>query len=224
MLGFAKEELPPLIRLWQNPPCIVLGRAEKASKLVRVELAAQRGIPVLRRVSGGGTVLHGPGNLNLSFFLPYSFHPGMSKLKESYRIVLEIVADCIELAFGRRPSIRGSSDLCFGNKKFSGTAQARKRHGLLHHLTLLTDMDIRLIEDLLPLPEKRPEYRQSRGHLDFLTDFKREGIDFLPEAFVSALAKCLGGLEPFQPGEEVFMKTEELLQTRYSKDEWNFQF
>ena len=65
-----------------------------------------------------------------------------------------------------------------GDKKISGTAQARKRYGLLHHLTLLWDLDFKLCECLLKEPSKRPDYRAKRTHSDFLTTFKIENLSF----------------------------------------------
>jgi lipoate-protein ligase A len=67
------DELPPetgRLLLYVNSPCVVLGKHQNPLREVRLEEAARRGVPLVRRSSGGGTVYHDEGNLNWSFLLP----------------------------------------------------------------------------------------------------------------------------------------------------------
>ncbi len=50
----------PLLRIWQNGACVVIGRGQRVSREVNVAACAASGVPVLRRASGGGTVYHDP--------------------------------------------------------------------------------------------------------------------------------------------------------------------
>ena len=61
-----------------------------------------------------------------------------------------------------------STDLALGNRKFAGHAQRRLRHTLLHHGTILYGFDLGLINTLLPEPPRRPAWRGSRRHREFL--------------------------------------------------------
>src|SRR5690348_18296079 len=56
----------PVLWLWRNPVCVVVGRGQRIAREVRVGECERDGVPVLRRASGGGTVFHDPGNLNRS--------------------------------------------------------------------------------------------------------------------------------------------------------------
>ena len=59
-----------VLLLWRNNPCIVIGRHQNPWIEHNIQLAEKRGIVLVRRNSGGGTVYHDRGNLNLSFFTP----------------------------------------------------------------------------------------------------------------------------------------------------------
>src|SRR5215831_8769840 len=60
----------PLLRIWQNEPCVVIGRAQRAAREVNLATCAAGGVPVLRRASGGGTVFQDLGNLNITLAVP----------------------------------------------------------------------------------------------------------------------------------------------------------
>ena len=67
-------------------------------------------------------------------------------------------------------AIRGHTDLAIGGRKFSGNSQRRRKHFLLFHGTFLLNFDLALIGELLRMPSKEPDYRESRKHADFLTN------------------------------------------------------
>lgn len=53
--------------LWQNEPCIVIGRNQNAADEINGDYVRTRSLPVVRRMTGGGAVYHDRGNLNFSF-------------------------------------------------------------------------------------------------------------------------------------------------------------
>src|SRR5262249_757521 len=60
----------PVLRIWQNAACVVIGRAQRPEREVNLAACAANGVPVLRRASGGGTVYQDLGNLNISLAVP----------------------------------------------------------------------------------------------------------------------------------------------------------
>jgi lipoate-protein ligase A len=60
----------PVVWLWRNPVCVVVGRGQRIAREVHADACERDGVPVLRRASGGGTVFHDPGNLNVTLVLP----------------------------------------------------------------------------------------------------------------------------------------------------------
>src|SRR5512146_1431333 len=67
----------PLLRIWQNEPCVVLGRGQQPGREADLAACAACGVPVLRRASGGGAVYHDLGNLNITVAVP-GWVPGLA--------------------------------------------------------------------------------------------------------------------------------------------------
>ena len=114
-------------------------------------------------------------------------------------------------------SVRGHTDLCLGDLKFSGNSQRRRKNFLLYHGTLLLDCNLNLISELLRMPSLEPHYRASRPHEAFVTNLN------LPAAKVKlALAKEWNAVENLNnPRVDEIKK---LAREKYSANEWNFKF
>jgi lipoate---protein ligase len=157
-----------VLRFWEsNHPFVVLGRACCLSDDVHLTVCDQDGIPVLRRASGGGTVLQGPGCLSYAFVLPMGLHPQLADIRSTYRFVLERIAGALH-RWEPAVAFRGISDLAIGDRKISGNAQQRKRHTLLFHGTILHGMPVDLIARYLRQPRRQADYRADRPHDMFL--------------------------------------------------------
>ena len=159
-----------VLRFWEwASPAVVLGSGGRLADDVDELACSNDRVPILRRSSGGGTVLLGRGCLLYTLVLSYRRHPALPDIRRSYRFILGHISEA--LAEGVGPIAQaGISDLIFAGRKFSGTAQQRKRSFLLHHGTLLYDMDLSLIPRYLHEPPRQPEYRAGRTHLDFVVN------------------------------------------------------
>lgn len=163
------DESGEWLRFWEpDRPFVVLGYSNKIASEVNAEACRQIGIPLLRRASGGGTVLQAPGCLNYSLVLKLSRAAGGIRAANAY--VMEKNRAIVEKILGRTVSVRGHTDLCLGELKFSGNAQRRRRTHFLFHGTFLLAMDLGLVEQTLSMPPIQPEYRKKRPHADFLTN------------------------------------------------------
>ena len=153
------------LRFWESPvPFVVLGRSGRVEEVVNVAACEAAGIPVLRRSSGGGTVLQGPGCLNYALVLSLAHRPALRNVPESYSILLSAVARALGVP---GLEVRGS-DILYHGRKVSGNAQRRTTGWLLHHGTILHGLDVRLLERLLPEPRKQPAHREGRTHRQFI--------------------------------------------------------
>lgn len=127
--------------LWRNRPCVVVGNCQNICREVKIWALRQRGIPVLRRISGGGAVYHDPGNVNYSL---------MTRQEESgadyNRSLAPILAalHAMDVPAGKRRTC----DLAIGEEKISGSAQRMAGGRLLHHGTLLFDADLAALEEI----------------------------------------------------------------------------
>jgi len=156
----------PVFRIWESTDeCVVLGQSGHAERDIHVEECAKIGVPVIRRCSGGGAVVIGPGCLNYSLILPFEWNPGWRDVAVSMRWVMERIRAGLRIPGLRR---EGMGDLTLHGLKVSGNAQRRTAHAFLHHGTLLYNFDSRRAEQLLKEPLRQPAYRAGRTHRDFL--------------------------------------------------------
>jgi lipoate-protein ligase A len=166
-----------ILRVWEWPnPAVVLGSGCRLSEDVEEGACAADGVPILRRSSGGGTVLLGSGCLLYSLILSYSRDPALGEIRPSYRFILGHIGQALEESIGPIEQA-GISDLIIEGRKFSGSAQQRKRSYLLHHGTLLYAFDLTLLPRYLRQPTRQPEYRAGRDHLTFVRNLPLSGTE-----------------------------------------------
>jgi lipoate---protein ligase len=145
----------------------VLGPSCRPIDDVDVAACAQNDVPVLRRASGGGTVLQGPGCLSYALVLPLTWDPRLANIRSTNQFILERMATALH-RWEPATGFQGVSDLAIGGRKVSGNAQRRKRNALLFHGTILYAMESDLIARYLKHPARQPEYRNDRPHEAFL--------------------------------------------------------
>lgn len=173
----------PVLRLWESHRYfVVLGRSSRVVDDVHVEACRQDCVPVLRRASGGGTVLQGPGCLSYAFVLPISLHADLRDLRRTNEFLLRPIAAALS-RWEPAIALQGISDLAVERRKISGNAQRRTRRALLFHGTLLHGMGADVISRYVKHPKRQPEYREERSHFDFLRT-----IDVHPEDIKEAIA------------------------------------
>jgi lipoate-protein ligase A len=184
---------PAAVRCWEAGGfAVVLGASSRLREDVHVDACRIDGVPILRRSSGGGSVVVGPGALNVTLVLPQSAAPGLSTVDGARQYVLEWMVRSIRRA-GRDLAISGQGDLTVGERKCAGSAQRRLKHWFMVHCSILYQFPIERIVRYLEVPRKQPSYRQGRTHQDFLSN-----LELSRQALVEAI--CPSG----QPCHNVF--------------------
>lgn len=200
-----------ILRLWEFPePVVVLGSACRLGVDVDVDSCTIDGIPILRRSSGGGTVLWGPGCLLYTLILDTERDPALEVIRASYTWILERVITSLGL-----PDLRvdGISDLAIADRKCSGNAQQRKKRFILHHGTLLHAFDVAGVGRYLKQPPREPEYRAGRMHSDFLCNLPLSGGEIRE--------RLRTGWQAWDVLESIpFAEITRLRQERYDREEW----
>jgi lipoate-protein ligase A len=221
---------PEVLRFWEpQQHFVVVGFSNRVEREANVAACRESGIPILRRCSGGGTVLQGPGCLNYSLTLRIDSDPAFQTVTGTNRFVMERHRAALEKllsgtrSFNFQPStfnsqlaVRGHTDLVLGDRKFSGNAQRRKRHAVLFHGSFLLDFDLALMEKALRLPSKQPDYRAGRSHTEFLMNLSASASE------VEAALKQVWGAKDAWEG----MSSEvisDLAVRKYATDAWNFR-
>ncbi|CAH1153441.1 unnamed protein product [Phaedon cochleariae] len=123
-----------ILMLWQSNPCVVIGRHQNPwleAHLAELSSITEHGVQLARRNSGGGTVYHDYGNLNLTFFTP----------REHYdrKYNLELITRSLFREYGMNVNISPREDLTIRDYKVSGTASKLGRLSAYHHCTLLVN-------------------------------------------------------------------------------------
>ena len=168
---------PGVLRLWENPvPAVILGRSSRIREEVHVAECERRSIPVLRRVSGGASVVIGPGCLMYSIVLDTRNWPQLKMLDHTHRFVMARIRDAVARC-GIDVRFQGTCDLTLDHRKVSGNSLRLKRHCLLYHGTLLHDFQVDLLGHLLGTPPRQPDYRDGRPHAEFVTNLPVGGED-----------------------------------------------
>lgn len=205
---------PEVLRFWEWPtPAVVLGAGGKWAEEIHVAACERDGVPILRRSSGGGTVVLGSGCLNYSLILAFDRHRALPDLHASYRFILGVIADAL-LPLAPGIASAGISDLAIGGRKCAGNAQQRKRTHLLHHGALLCSLDLSLIPRYLAHPAREPDYRKQRSHLDFVTNV---GIPM--EAIKQRLSAVWHARQILSTWPESVV--DELMRQKYALPDWH---
>lgn len=126
--------------LWRNAPAVIVGRYQNICREVHAQALRERGIPVVRRMSGGGTVYHDLGNVN------YTLISSQSDLVD-YDRYLEPVIRALN-AIGVPARKNRTCDIAIGEGKISGSAQKAAGGRVLHHGTLLFETDLTVLDEI----------------------------------------------------------------------------
>lgn len=155
---------------------VVIGRNQDPNREIHVDAAAASGVPIHRRVTGGGTVVLAPGTVVVAI-----------RLRQE-----QVGVDCyfagINKALVAALQQCGVPDAaCFGHgdlaieedgqiKKVLG-ASLRQSQGAVYYLGVFMVTDqLAAMEQLLPMPSKQPDYRVDRGHAAFCTHLGKRGV------------------------------------------------
>jgi len=210
-----------ILRFWEaRDTFVVVGYANKIATEVNVAACAAQKIPILRRCSGGGTVLQGPGCLNYALILRLADDGPLRTITSANEFIMEKNRVAIDSLFSRSESgnrrleisVSGHTDLALGDRKFSGNSQRRMKNFLLFHGAFLLNFDLARVSEFLRMPSLQPDYRAGRSHDEFLVNLN------LPAAQVkAALQKAWGATESLTdfPREEI----QNLAAQKYSTDQ-----
>lgn len=206
--------------LWQNRRAVIIGKHQDTLAEINLPFVRERGIQVVRRLSGGGAVYHDLGNLNYSLITDAGSTDTLN-MSLFCQPVLAVLRD-----LGVPVELTGRNDMTVDGRKFSGSAQYLRHGRILHHGTLLFDADLAAVQQALRVdPEKiRSKGLPSvRSRVTNLRPYLPEGMDL--ERFRARLLEQLrrenpGEAREFSPAE--MEEVHALAESRYRRWDWNF--
>jgi lipoate---protein ligase len=209
-----------LVRLWYPPEfAVVLGASRRLADDVFLETCASDQVPILRRSSGGGTVLVGPGALCVTVILPEDAAPGLFSVDLAHTYVLEQIAAALRRAVPA-VDVLGRGDLVIESRKFGGSAQRRLKNWFMVHCSILFDFPIERITRCLKMPSRQPEYRAGRSHENFLCN-----LDLPRETLAQAIRHAFSATPTPHPAPLVPPELlESLLSEKFANRHWIERF
>jgi len=206
-----------------NAPSIIIGRNQNTIEEVDSRVVAERGITVVRRISGGGAVYHDLGNLNFSFMTP-SVHGRFNRYELFTRPVVDVLQD-----LGVPAELGGRNDILAGGRKISGNAQFARPDRMFSHGTLLFDSNLDdVTAALIPRPGKVESkgVKSIRSRVANITEFLKEPITVI-ELRERIIEKIFGTRDRAKvPTLELtdadWAEVDALVKRKYGSWDWNY--
>jgi len=170
---FLKNFQEDFFMLWRSQPSVVVGKHQNALAEINHEFVRENQIPVARRLSGGGTVFHDPGNVNFTFIR------NVEKVSEvNFKVFTVPVIEALK-KLGVDAYTTGRNDLLIDGKKISGNAEHVHRNRVLHHGTLLFDSHLKALKGALKVDLSKFEDKAVQSNRSEVTNIS----NYLPNPF-----------------------------------------
>lgn len=218
-----KNFLEDVFMLWVNGPSVIVGKHQVAAAEADILFTWKENIPVIRRISGGGTVYHDEGNLNYSLVLKGERGRLVDYQKYAGTVIRALEKVSIPAV------LQGKSSLFTGGKKFSGNAEHVYHDRVLHHGTLLFNTDMALLRRCIRPAHSGYADKSIRSVDNNTTNL----IGHFPpgyslESFRTLLIEQAwedyGNIKAYSFSKEDHHAIQELVKNKYSGMEWNFAY
>ncbi|MCC0699229.1 lipoate--protein ligase family protein [Clostridioides sp. ZZV15-6383] len=207
-----------IIIIWRNEESIFMGKNQNPYQEVYHDIIEKGEIPILRRISGGGTVYHDLGNINMSF---------IQKDRQLHEIDFLEHTKFMQnmlLTLGLDVSITERKDLFLNGKKISGSAQSIKRKNSLYHGTLLYDSDLNKLTKYLN-SNKSTESNATKSVSSKVTNINfllEKDINYFLDYCVEYLKSNIKNIKELELDEEDVKSVYNLEEDKYKKIEWTY--
>lgn len=218
-----QESAAPVLRLYGwEPAAVSVGCFQGLTDAVDLDACRRRGVDVLRRVSGGGAVFH-HAELTYSIVMPITHPLAAGTIQESYKRFCGGVICGLE-ALGVSAVFAPVNDILAEGRKVSGNAQTRRGGGILHHGTVLLDLDYDRMLELLKVPRSALPGKRAAGLKALLgrSVSYEEAESALADGFRRALSLEFSAY-PAAPTAAEAARADELAYRVFGSPEWLYK-
>lgn len=217
-----KNTSEDIIFLYRNSPSVVVGKHQNAMGEVNYKFVKENNIPLVRRISGGGTVYHDEGNINFTFI-----RNGEEGHLVNFRMFIEPIAEYLKLC-GVPAEIGVRNDILVDGLKVSGNAEHIYKKRTLHHGTLLFSSNLDSLRGCLKTEEGKYTDRAVKSVRSKVSNLKPYVSQTLTvEPFYSNLGYFLADkfqAEPYFLDSAAMESINESATNKYSDWNWNFGY
>ena len=216
----------PILLFYINDPSIIVGRNQNTIEEVNQAYVEEKGIRVVRRMSGGGAVYHDRGNFSFCFIKD---DDGSFRDFASFT---QPVIEALHKMGAKGAELKGRNDLLIDDKKFSGNAMYAKNGRMTAHGTILFDADLDEVTKALKPRKEKFESKGIKSVRSRVTNIKPyvspEYQKLTTEEFRDLLLLEIFGVESRDQVKELklteadWAKVREIQAERFGNWEWNY--
>ncbi len=206
-----------------NDPSIIIGKHQNAWAEINLQWTRKNNIPVVRRISGGGTVWHDQGNLNFSFILNGE-EGKLVNFREYASPVLDYLRGMgLQAEFGER------NEMLVEGLKVSGNAEHIFRKRVLHHGTLLYSAELSKLKEALdtnPDEYEDKAVQSVRSKTGNISDFipEPQPISEFRHRLLDHILNHFKGSNYYELADVETGRIRELIKEKYSTWKWNIGY
>jgi len=220
LLKSSKEEY---LILYVNNPSVIIGKHQSGHMEADTKFVNENQIPVIRRISGGGTVFHDNGNLNFSFI-----RQSESGKQVDFRKYTQPVIDFL-LLMGVDARFEGKNDIKVDGLKISGNAEHIHGNRVLHHGTLLFSTSMEMLRNSLRKDQSRYTSRAVVSNPASVVNLKEkincfQDINEFRSEMLNYFLKNFSDNVPYNLSEAEILQAESIAASKYKTWEWNWAY
>jgi len=204
-----------------NRPSIIIGRHQNPFQEFNQELARQKGILTVRRISGGGAVYHDPGNLNFSFITDFT-----EEKLDYFKTLIQPILNTLQ-HLGVPAQLTEKNNILVDGKKVSGTSQHTNMRRMLSHGTLLFDTELGVLQRVLDSNLVTTTSRAVSSIKSKVTNISEHlhrpmGMDAFRTELVGGISEVFGELMEYRLTAEDWEAVDLLAQKKYNSWDWTY--
>ncbi len=209
--------------LYSNSPSIILGKHQNTMAEINHNFVSKKQIPVIRRLSGGGTVYHDLGNVNYTF-ITNGTEGNLVDFKKHTQPIIDVLK-----SLGIDARIGGKNDIRVGDKKISGNAEHIFKNRVLHHGTLLFNSNLDELNESIKVDLEAysdKAVKSIRSHVANIVEYlNREiSIENFKDLLITHIKTVFSNATNYEFTQNDISLIDELVSTKFRTWEWNYGY